>query len=258
MPTKYLSCTSRYYQTDGRFVNAEQDKEAHELAPRAVNANRHAARREEFIDAGQRLIQTRGYEQFSIEELLAEVGASKGAFYHYFDSKQALLEAIIDRLVDTVLAAVTVVVEDDELPATAKLRAYFGTIASIKNTQREFLLELMNTWFSDDNAIVREKLRREQSQRITPHLAAIIRQGVAEGSFLLADPDQMARVVLAVILVMGDEAGELFLKRQAGEVDFETVERRFATYQTALERILGAGPGELHLVDDAILQAWFN
>jgi AcrR family transcriptional regulator len=228
------------------------------VAPRAVNANRHAARRDEFIDAGRRLIQTRGYEQFSIEELLAEVGASKGAFYHYFGSKQALLEAIIDRLVDTVLAAVTSVVNDDRLQAVEKVHMYFGMIASIKNEQREFLLELMKTWYSDDNAIVREKLRREQARRITPHLAAIIRQGVAEGSFMLADPDQMARVVLAMILDMGDEAGELFLKRQAGEVDYETVRRRFDTYQTALERILGVSPGRLGLIDETTLRTWFE
>ena len=73
---------------------------------RAVNPKRHAAKRDEFVEAGQRLIQTHGYESFSIEDLLAEVGASKGAFYHYFGSKQALLEAVIERLVDTGMAQV--------------------------------------------------------------------------------------------------------------------------------------------------------
>ena len=76
------------------------------VAPRTVNVKAHASRRDEFIDAGQKLIQTRGYEQFSIEDLLAEVGASKGAFYHYFGSKQALLEAIVDRLVTNALVRV--------------------------------------------------------------------------------------------------------------------------------------------------------
>ena len=93
---------SRYYQTDGRFVLHGRSR----TAPRAINTSRHAARRDEFIEAGQRLIQTRGYEQFSIEDLLSEVGASKGAFYHYFGSKQALLEAIVDRLVTNALVRV--------------------------------------------------------------------------------------------------------------------------------------------------------
>jgi len=191
----------------------DRQKCEEQTAPRAVNPHKHAARRDEFIDAGQKLIQTRGYEQFSIEDLLAETGASKGAFYHYFDSKQALLSAIVDRLVDAAFERVGTVVDDDSLTAVEKFRGYFGMIASLKAERRDFLLQLMKTWYSDDNAIVREKLRHEQVRRVTPHIAAIIRQGVSEGTFALADPDQMARVVLALILDTGDEAGELFMAR---------------------------------------------
>ena len=229
-----------------------------ETAPRAVNPHKHAARRDEFIEAGQRLIQTRGYEQFSIEDLLAEVGASKGAFYHYFDSKQALLQAIVDRLIELVLPPLTRVVEDEHLTAVDKFRTYFRTVASLKAERADFLLQLMRVWYSDDNAIVREKLRRQQIARIAPHIAAIVRQGVSEGSFALTDPDSMARVILALVLDTGDEAGELFMKRQAGELDIDTVRRRFNTYQIALERLLGVNPGELSLMDEGMIEMWFG
>ena len=42
------------------------------MAPRAVNPKKHAARRDEFIDAAQVLITAKGYEQLSIEDVLAE------------------------------------------------------------------------------------------------------------------------------------------------------------------------------------------
>jgi AcrR family transcriptional regulator len=228
------------------------------MAPRTVNVRAHTSRRDEFIDAGQKLIQTRGYEQFSIEDLLAEVGASKGAFYHYFDSKQALLEAIVDRIAETAVATVAIIVEDDRLSAIDKFRGYFRMIASIKAEQLEFLLALMRVWYSDDNAIVREKLRRETVLLVTPHLAAIIRQGVAEGTFSLADPDQMARVAFALMLDTGDEAGELWLARQTGDVTYDQVRRRFMTYQTALERVLGVEAGALQLIDEPTLRLWFD
>lgn len=226
--------------------------------PRTVNTHKHTARRDEFIDAGQRLIQTRGFDQFSVEDLLAEVAASKGAFYHYFGSKQALLEAIVERMVVSAMAVVGQVVEDERLTGPDKLRAYFRKIASIKAGQREFLLQLMKVWYSDDNAIVRQKLRRGQIERVTPHLAKIVRQGIAEGAFALADPEQMARVVLALILDTGDEAGELFMKRQAGEIDFATVWRLFETYELALERLLGVPAGTLNLMDEVTLRTWFE
>ncbi len=56
----------------------------------------HAARRNEILDVAQRLIYTKGYEQMTIQDILSDLQISKGAFYHYFDSKQALLEAIIE------------------------------------------------------------------------------------------------------------------------------------------------------------------
>src|SRR5689334_20008232 len=113
------------------------------MAPRTVNPRTHALRRDEFIDAGQRLIQTRGYEQFSLDDLLTEVGASKGAFYHYFGSKVELLAAIVDRLTDAAMERVQVVVDDPALTAVEKFRGYFAMIASLKAERREFLLELM-------------------------------------------------------------------------------------------------------------------
>jgi AcrR family transcriptional regulator len=229
-----------------------------QTAPRAVNPHKHAARRDEFLDAGQRLIQTRGYEQFSIEELLAAVGASKGAFYHYFGSKQALLEAIVDRLVDMALTRVAPVMNDTSTSALDKFRGFFHEIAALKAEHREFVVQLIQVWYSDDNALVREKLRREQIHRVTPHIAAIIRQGVSEGTFALADPDQMARVVLALILDTGDEAGELYVARHSGTIDFETVARRLDTYQRALERLLGVEPGALQLIDRETLRTWFG
>ena len=190
--------------------------------------------------------------------MLAAVGASKGAFYHYFGSKQALLEAVVDRMVDSAVEVVGQVVADPKLSSVQKLHTYFSTIARYKQERMEFLVALMRVWFSDDNAIVREKLRRQQVLLVTPHIAAIIRQGIAEGSFTLADPEQMARVVLSLILDTGDEAGQLYLARLRGEVEFDVVRQRFAAYETALERLLGVSPGALKLIDERMLRTWFD
>ncbi len=201
------------------------------MAPRAVNQQSHGARRDEFIDAAQRLIQTKGYEQLSIEDVLAETGASKGAFYHYFGSKQALLEAVIDRMVEAGIATVSSVVSSPDLSAVEKLHRYFSTLASYKAERKEFLFAVIGVWYSDDNAIVREKFRREVVRLVTPHFAAIIRQGVAEGVFTLTHPEEMARVVLSLMLDTGDEAGQLFLARHAGLISLDEVRLRISTYE---------------------------
>src|SRR6266536_5298655 len=93
----------------------------------------HALRRDEFIDAAQRLIQTRGYEQMSVQDVLDELGASKGAFYHYFDSKEALLTAVVNQMIDGALEVVTPMVDDPKLTAQQKFQGVFLGIAQFKN-----------------------------------------------------------------------------------------------------------------------------
>jgi AcrR family transcriptional regulator len=227
------------------------------LSPRTVNPESHASRRDEFIDAGQRLIQSKGYEQLSIDDVLAETGASKGAFYHYFGSKQGLLEAVIERMVKGGIEVVGAVVSKPNLSAVDKLHTYFSTLAAYKAEQKEFVLRLLEVWYSDDNAIVREKFRKEVVQLVTPHFATIIRQGVAEGAFTLTQPEQMARVVLSLMLDTGDEAGELYLARHTGQISLDEVRQRISTYELALERLLGVPAGTLHLVEESTLQEWF-
>lgn len=228
------------------------------MAPRALNPKRHAARRDEFIDAAQRLIQSKGYEQLSVEDVLAETGASKGAFYHYFDSKGSLLSAVIDRMVQAGVALVGGVVADPNLSAVQKLQGYFETLAAFKGEQREFLLKVIDVWYSDDNAIVRERFRREAIRLVAPHFAQIIRQGIAEGTFSLTQPADMARVVLALMMDTGDEAGQLYLARHAGQVSVDDVRQRISTYESAIERLLGVVPGTLQLVDEPTLRTWFE
>ena len=44
------------------------------------------ARREELLATAERLFCTKGYEKTSVQDILDEMGFSKGGFYHHFDS----------------------------------------------------------------------------------------------------------------------------------------------------------------------------
>jgi hypothetical protein len=161
-------------------------------------------------------------------------------------------------MVDAGLSVVAAVVDDPELSAVDKLQRYFETLAAFKGERRDFLVKVIDVWYSDDNAIVRERFRREVVRRVGPHFATIIRQGIAEGTFALTQPDLMSRVVLSLMLDTGDEAGQLYLARHAGKVSVDEVRRDLATYESALERVLGVAPGTLHLIDEVTLQTWFG
>ena len=53
-------------------------------------------RRQAFVEAAWRCAATRGYHAMTVDDVCAEAGFSKGAFYVHFASKRDLLVAIID------------------------------------------------------------------------------------------------------------------------------------------------------------------
>ena len=226
--------------------------------PRTVNVQVHKVRRDAFLDVAQRLIQSKGYEQMSIQDVLDELETSRGALYHYFDSKQALLDGVVDRFADGAMSAVAPILADPHLPALRKLEKVLGGIASFKAERKQLVLAIMEVWNSDGNALVREKLRRLAARRLEPILAAVIRQGMDEGIVTSNSPDEMARVLMYLIQGYQELAGEQFLARQAGTISFEVVLRTYATFTEAFERILGIPPGSVTLTDEPTLRYWFG
>jgi len=179
---------------------------------RTVNVEVHKVRREAFLDVAQNLIQTKGYEQMSIQDVLDKLEASKGAFYHYFDSKQVLLDAVGERFADNAMAAVAPILADPSLPALKKLERVVGGIAQFKAEQKELVLAITEVWNSEGNALVREKVRRMTASRLGPILSMVIRQGVSEGTIVISSsPDETARVLLYLVQGYQEFAGELFL-----------------------------------------------
>ena len=217
----------------------------------------HAVRRNEILDVAQRLVNTKGYEQMTIQDILDGLQISKGAFYHYFDSKQALLEAIIERVVEEVEQLILPIVHDPHLPALEKFQRFFATVNRYKITQKAFFLELLRVWYTDDNAIVRQKLRAAGVKLVTPWLSVIIRQGIQEGVLTTSYPDQVGEVVLSLVIDLGDTLGVLLLSFEPERDDMLRIERIVAAYTDAVERVLGAPRDSLQLVDAQTLKEWF-
>ena len=226
--------------------------------PRTVNAIQYTVRRDAFLDVAQRLIVTKGYEAMSVQDLLDELEASKGAFYHYFDSKQALLEAVVERFADRAMATLAPVLNDPELPALTRLERVFAGIANLKAEQKDLMLAIIEVWHSDGNAIVREKVRRLSERIMVPLFSAVVRQGVDEGTLHVDSPDETARVLVSLMQGFQQQATDLFMARQAGTVSFEVVQRAVAANTEAVERILGVPKGSVTLTDEPTLRFWFG
>jgi AcrR family transcriptional regulator len=226
---------------------------------RTVNEQEYAEKRNEILDAAQRLMYTKGYGRMTIGDILTDLGISSGAFYHYFGSKPALLEAFVERGQEEVEKLLLPIVHDPHLSAIEKLQRFFDTLDQLRSTQKTFLVELLRVWYTDDNAIVREKADQVIVERRAPMLNAIVRQGIRDGVFTTPHPKQAGEIILYLLQGMGNTHARLLLSLE-GEIDeqrcVEEIVAVHCAYMHAIERVLGAPQNSLHRADAEVAQAW--
>jgi AcrR family transcriptional regulator len=192
----------------------------------------------------------------TIQDMLDALQISKGAFYHYFDSKQMLLEGLIGAMQDEALQFLVPILHDPHLAALTKLQRFFDNAARWKTAQKTFVLALLRGWYSDDNAIVRQKFRASMVKQIGPLLTEVVQQGVQEGTFTVLFPEQIGRVILSLMMDLSDTFAELLLSAGPERDDVQSIQSTVATYTDALERVLGVPTGSLQIVDEQTLKEW--
>ena len=224
---------------------------------RTLDPEAHALRRDAFMDVAQRVITTRGYDALNIQEVLDDLGASKGAFYHYFASKAALFEATVARMVDAAVASMAPVVGDPNRTAPAKFHDMFTQIASLKTEQRDFIEALIKVWFANENVQMRDRFRRGMAVYLTPNFERIIRQGDQEGVFDVQDAASTAIVLVTLIQGVNEIASQLFIDRKVDRITAHEAFDILDAFTQAANRVLGAAPGTVSFGDRAVLDQWF-
>ena len=224
---------------------------------RTRNATAHAVRRDEILDVAERLIRTRGYDAMSIQSVQDELGCSRGALYHYFGSKEAILEAVIERMTAAGMEIITPIALDPGLSATEKLQTLFSSAGSWKSARSDLLLPLIRKWYEPGNDVARVRTEAAAYEQFRPLMAVILRQGVAEGTMNVSSADHAAVILTALFAGSTDAIRRLLIDRLDGRVPYEEVERFIHAYDEAIERILGLPPGSFTLIAPESMQTWF-
>ena len=226
---------------------------------RVVNQEAHEARRNEILDVAQRLVMvSKGFTEMSIQDILDELGISKGAFYHYFDSKHALLEALIERVIQEATPMVNAIVEDPDADAMTKLHRLFHQTARWKTARRDYLLSFLTVWYADENAITREKLRLATPDRFGPMMRRILQQGIQEGAFNTPYPDQVGDIIFMLLYDMGVQFALLLKVRDRDPEAMAKAEHMVAAFNHAVERLIGSASGSVELMETDVIRSWFE
>jgi AcrR family transcriptional regulator len=208
-------------------------------------------RRGELLDCAQALFLERGYDQSSLNEVIVAAGVSKGAFYHYFSSKEALLEALAERFAQQALARIQDVLDDPGLDALARLNAFLARSRQNKVENATAAWALFEPLFRPENLVLFYRINAALGAMFSPILTGMVRQGVADGVFTTFDPEGAADMVLQLgtathgIVARALAAGNVDQMNEA----IQKLEQRVRLYEIALDHILGLPNGSVRLME---------
>lgn len=155
--------------------------------------------RRHILDVAHPLLLERGFTAVGLAEILAAAQVPKGSFYHYFGSKEAFGEAVLETYFTDCLARIDTLLEAPG-PAAARLMAYFDDWMDSQTgeeAQSRCLVVKLGAEVSDLSESMRAALKRGTS-RITGRLARTIAAGREDGSLKL--PEEVDELVLASTL----------------------------------------------------------
>ena len=150
--------------------------------------------RDNLLASGQRLMASKGFSAVGLNEILATAGVPKGSFYHYFGSKDAFGEALLEAYFEDYLADIDKTLGRRGLTMAQRLMHYFHdwrASQSFLDCQGKCLAVKLGAEVADLSETMRGALLRGTAA-IVARLAAAIQAGVAEGS--LAVDDEPRRV----------------------------------------------------------------
>ena len=215
-------------------------------------------RRSELIAYAQKLFYSKGYESTSVRDIVDEIGVAKGTFYYYFDSKTAVLEAVVDELIAQAQAILQEIVADETLAAIPKWIQAFQVVGNWKIERKDEMIALLRLLQKDENVLLQHKMWMQVTQVLSPELAKIIAQGVEEGVFETEFIQDSAEIALAIAQPLRDTIYDTLLNPDKYDDPAALAWRKLASVQTAIERVLNAPPGSLPIIDEQTLAAWFE
>jgi len=196
-------------------------------------------RREEIIKAARTLFQSKDYDKTTMQELTVKLNIAKGTLYHYFSSKQKLLEAVVENIVDEELARKEELLNSSEvknLRALEKLKILI-TSDDIADENDQILENLHHA----ENAEMHTRQLGEYIIKLAPVYAAVFTQGCEEGIFNIANPLECAEFLLAGLQFLTDLGFYPWNEAQ--------LTRRMKTFSSIIEAQLGAPAGSFDFLN---------
>lgn len=147
-----------------------------------------------IIDVSLKLFLEKGYENTSIQDIINGLGGlSKGAIYHHFKSKEAILAAVSDKCNESIIAELREVRDDKNLNGYQKLKKMFRV--SLSSSSQDIIFTLAPSMMENPRLLVLQL--QEIFTDIAPiFIQPVIEQGINDGSIQTDFPKELSEVMI--------------------------------------------------------------
>lgn len=189
-------------------------------------------RKNEILDAAERLFGAKGFDGTSTADILDEIGIARGTLYYHFKCKEDILDAMIERMTGRMVARAHEIAKDQSLPVLRRLTRMMLAL----NVNNDLGHEIMEQVHKPQNALMHQKMQKRLLTGINPIVAGLIGEGIAQGICQTDYPAEVAEMTLLYSnTVFDDLAGYSGEERQ----------KRISAFIYNLERLLGMEEGSL-------------
>jgi AcrR family transcriptional regulator len=190
-------------------------------------------RRQEIVATATELFLAQGYEETSTTDVMKALNIAKGTIYHYFPSKEKILEAVVDQLVGDYVQRRKLAVASSKGNALVKIQVLFSPDDHPQEADQT--LEHLH---KQSNIRLHTRLLAVLIEELAPVFSDLIKQGCEEGLLETEHPDEVAELLLAGIQFLTDQG--IFPWTD------DVIQRRNSTYPVIMESLLKARPGAFH------------
>jgi AcrR family transcriptional regulator len=189
-------------------------------------------RRKELIDAAEHLFKAVGYDQTAISDIVKEVNVSQGAFYYYFDSKEAVLVAVAEKQISLMEGDLGQIANRVDLDGVILLNSMINRFISIMASGKKITGYIQE---EKKSALHKKLMKIRPFGRIAPIMAAVISRWIDKGRFDVAYPLKTSYLLLMLL------ASSLRMMSIAGTegIGVEHSQRMRAALEELLGRALG-------------------
>lgn len=158
---------------------------------------------EQILDALQYLLERKDIQTISVNEIAQTAGIGKGSIYYYFPSKDAILEALIERNYKKPIETAQHLAKQKNVSPFTRMAMIFQ---ACRNSSAEFLRQNTETTENklQDTLLLHQKYLKHLVTELKPALTAIIEQGIETGDIHFDYPAALAEIALIVLAVKSD------------------------------------------------------